>query len=145
MDKQKNNIHIKEESFMRRIIALCMAFVMCFMFCSCGELTLEKAVNKADKLVKKFDKKEVANCTYEGKYISNFDDEGTNMYKVVAKVIDDSEDFNTVVSKIKSDVSPKLEKLFSNLYCTVLITINGYRDGEIEMLLNGKTINQWIG
>ena len=106
---------------MKKFVVSVMILLMCFGLCSCGANTLGDAIDEAEEYLETC---YVAGCTYAGKYEDN-------SYYVVAMVPDEYNTndenecalINAVGNKVQDSVLPKLEGIFSQVECTVILRI----------------------
>ncbi len=112
---------LKGEMVMKKILSFIIALIICLSMCSCGGMTEEKALKKADELVAQWNTNVESACGYSSKYSPN--ETGGPVYTVYARYVD---------SAINSTENPEYMKnvitkeIFNNLYPQITELLEQY-------------------
>ena len=131
---------------MKKLVALCLAVVMCVSFVGCGsqKVTIDDVCIEADSLLVEWSKENFAFCYYEGSY-----EKVNGIYYYIVKATmsqnaSDSEyvDFVAVdASKnILKEVYPALTNLFLEFDVPVMIVVYDEYGNDYSAVVNNEII-----
>lgn len=131
---------------MKRVFAILLVLTMCFGMAACGApKTVEEAVEKANSMVAKWDKKTEKLCTYEGEFnaIESKDAVEGYAYFVFAKSLTVEDETDTAkqinARHVSEFVNEKLLPVFAEFDVDLVVAVKD-ETGTYYMTNNGEVI-----